>query len=84
MREFAWHAAVILTQARWGGEFPDPNDAKPSQTKPSDGGVKLAATLQVSRFFGGADFSCSKPETLAKSRFWNRYGVERLEIIDFL
>ena len=31
LREFALHAAVILTQARWGCGFPDPNHAKPRQ-----------------------------------------------------
>ena len=30
-----------------------PNQAKPSQRKPKNGEVELAATLQVSRFFGG-------------------------------
>ena len=34
--EFAPKASVILTQARWGGDFPDPNQAKRRQAKPNE------------------------------------------------
>ena len=40
-----------MTQARWVGEFPDPNQAVGSQRKQKNRGVELAATLQVSLFF---------------------------------
>ena len=71
---------VIMTQARWVGEFPDPNHAARSQVMPSY--FERHPVVAHSGIL--ADFSYSKHETLAKSRFWNRYGVERLEILDFL
>ena len=65
--------SVILTQARWGGDFPDPNHAKRGQTKPKE--IEFRQSYYVKKVFLSKQNRWEPIVSAMSKKKWHTYYV---------